>query len=367
MNKNNQNIEKLSNSLENLYNKTNIIYFLVYDTKNNPRASVKYIYDLAITLKNENFNVKILVEDKTYSGVSQWLGDKYSDLEVVTIKDDRVEIKIEDIIVVPEYYSNVLESLSNIRCVKVMLVQQKEYIFETLPIGSRWSDYGFDRVITTTEFSKKYINNLFNECLVHIIPPIIGDEFSKNENLSKPVVAILCKDRSINKKIISEFYIKYPHLRWVTFRDMINMSYVDFANGLKECMVSVWVDDDSTFGTFPLESMKCGVPIVGTIPKNEPDWLSENGMWTYDESKIVEILGTYVTAWLEGIEINDDVKQKMKDTLLPYSTDITKNHIVNIFESFTNKRIEAIEKSINKLKEEFDVILNSDDETKQAQ
>lgn len=68
-----------------------------------------------------------------------------------------------------------------------MLVQQKEYIFETLPIGSRWSDYGFDRVITTTEFSKKYINNLFNECLVHIIPPIIGDEFSKNENLPKPV------------------------------------------------------------------------------------------------------------------------------------------------------------------------------------
>jgi hypothetical protein len=109
------------------------------------------------------------------------------------------------------------------------------------------------------------------------------------------------------------------------------------------------------------------VPVVGKIPKNEPDWLSENGMWTYDESKIVEILGTYVTAWLEGIEINDDVKQKMKDTLLPYSTDITKNHIVNIFESFINKRIEAIEKSINKLKEEFDVILNSDDETKQVQ
>lgn len=47
MNKNNENIEKLSNSLENLHNKTNVIYFLVYDTKNNPRASVKYIYDLA--------------------------------------------------------------------------------------------------------------------------------------------------------------------------------------------------------------------------------------------------------------------------------------------------------------------------------
>ena len=62
-----------------------------------------------------------------------------------------IEIKVDDILVVPEYFSNALQQLSNIRCIKVMLVQQKEYIFETLPIGSRWSDYGFDRIITTTE------------------------------------------------------------------------------------------------------------------------------------------------------------------------------------------------------------------------
>jgi|688.fasta_scaffold59721_7 hypothetical protein len=365
MNKNKENMEKLSNALDNLNNKSNIIYFLVYDTRNNPRASVKHIYDLALTLKEDGSSVKILAEDKTYSGVSGWLGDKYNDLEVVTIKDDRVEIKIDDVIVVPEYYSNVLESLANIRCTKVMLVQQKEYIFETLPIGSRWSDYGFDRVITTTELSKKYINDIFNECLVHIIPPIIGDEFSPSEVTPKPIIAISCKDRSISKKIISEFYIRYPHLRWITFRDMINMPYTDFANSLKECMVSVWVDDDSTFGTFPLESMKMGIPVIGKIPKNEPDWLSENGMWTYDESKIVEIVGTYVTAWLEGIEINDEVKQKMKDTLLPYSTEVTKNNVLNIFDSFRSKRIEAIEKALTKIKEEFDEILNSGNETNQ--
>lgn len=349
---NKENIEKLSVALENLNTKSNTIYFLVYDTKNNPRASVKHIYDIALTLKQNGYNSKLLVEDKTYSGVKSWLGETYSELEVVTIKDDRVEIKIEDVIVVPEYYSNVLESMANIRCVKVMLVQQKEYIFETLPIGSRWSDYGFDRVITTTEFSKKYISEVFPESLVHIIPPIISDEFKVSENNRKPIIAILCKDRSTNKKIISEFYIKYPHLRWLTFRDMVNMSYDDFANNLRECVVSVWVDDDSTFGTFPLESMKSGVPVVGKIPKNEPDWLSENGMWTYDDSKIVEILGTYVNAWLEGIELNDEVKNKMKDTLLPYDTDITKSNILNIFDSFINKRIDAIEKALNKIKEE---------------
>lgn len=347
-----ENIEKLENSLGKLISNEYTIYFLTYDTRNNARASVKYIYDMALTLKENGKNVKILVEDKTYTGVQGWLGDKYDSLDVVTIKDDRVEIKIEDIIVVPEYYSNVLENLANIKCVKVMLVQQKEYIFETLPIGSKWIDFGFDKVITTGESTKKYITEYFKDSVVYIAPPMIDDNFSPSENSVKPTIAISCRDRSINKKLISEFYIKYPHLRWINFRDMNQMTYLEFSESLKECMVSVWVDDDSTFGTFPLESIKCGVPVIGKIPKNEPDWLGENGMWTYDETKITEILGKFVMAWLEGVELTDEVIQKMKDTLLPYDSEVTKNNIITIFESFKNSRVLSIEKALEKLNKE---------------
>lgn len=348
---NKENIEKLEAAIGRLNTKENVIYFLTYDTKNNARAAVKHIYDMALTLKNNGSNAKILVEDKTYSGV-EWLGEEYDVLDVVTIKDDQIKIEIDDVVVVPEYYSNALQQLSNIKCTKIMLIQQKEYIFETLPIGSRWSDYGFDRVITTTEESKKYINDVFPEALVHIIPPIIGDNFTPAEGIIKPFIAISCKDRVAHRKIISEFYIKFPHLRWITFKDMVQMSYSDFSEALKDCFVSVWVDNESTFGTFPLESMKCGVPVVGKIPDTEPDWLGENGMWTYDGNKIVELLGTYTLAWLEGVEINDEVKDKMKETLLPYNTEITKTNILSIFNSFTNRRIETIEKALENLKQE---------------
>ena len=352
MNMNKENIEKLENSLNKLISNEHVIYFLTYDTKNNPRASVKYIYDVALTLKNNGYNAKILVEDKTYQGVQSWLGNDYDSLEVLTIKDDKVEIKIEDIVVVPEYYSNILENLSNIKCTKVMLVQQKEYIYETLPIGSRWINFGFDKIITTTESTKKYITEYFKDTNVFIIPPIIGNNFNPNEKSPNPIISIFCRDRSINKKIISEFYLKYPQLRWINFKDMNQLTYEEFSDALKDSFVSVWVDDDSTFGTFPLESMKCGVPIIGKIPKNEPDWLDENGMWTYDENKITEILGNYVMAWIEGVELTDEVKQKMKDTLLPYEKEITEKNITVIFESFKTNRITVIEKALEKLNNE---------------
>lgn len=346
-----ENIEKLQSALGRLETKENVIYFLTYDTKNNARASVKHIYDMALTLKENGSITKILVEDKTYTK-PEWLGESYNQLDIVSIKEDKINILIDDVIVVPEYYSNVLQQLSNIRCSKVMLVQQKEFIFETLPVGSRWSDYGFDRVIVTTEVAKKYVMEIFPESLVHIIPPIIGDNFKPTEGIVKPYIAISCRDRVKHRKLISEFYLKFPHLRWITFRDMIQMSYEEFSEGLKECMVSLWVDDESTFGTFPLESMKCGVPVVGKIPNTEPDWLSENGMWTYDENKIVDVLGTFVLAWLDGVELTTEVKEKMKETLLPYNTEITKNNILSVFNSFTNKRIETLSKALDNLKQE---------------
>lgn len=349
MSKNNENVDKLKDALGRLENNENCVYFLTYDTKNNPRASIKYIYDLALILKESGVNSKILVEDETYGGVSHWLGDKYDTLPVVSIKNDKIEIKIDDVLVVPEYYSNVLQQVSNIKCTKVMLVQQKDYIFETLPVGSRWRDYGFDRVITTTEGSKKYISEVFPESLVYIIPPIIGDNFSPSEKTQKPFIAISCRDRVIHRRMISEFYLKYPQLRWLTFRDMVQMSYEEFSDALKECFVSVWIDDESTFGTFPLESMKCNVPVIGKIPNTEPDWISENGMWTYDLNKIVDLIGTYALAWLEGVELTEEVKQKMNETLLPYSKSLTENNVLSIFNSFKNKRIETINNALEKL------------------
>ena len=218
-------IEFLETALDRLEKNESVTYFLVYDTKENARAAVKNIYDMALILKENGYNAKILVEEKEYTGVKGWMGDVYDDLPIVIIKEDNIEIRADDTIVVPEQYSNILPQLANIKCTKVMLLQQKEFMFETLSIGSRWSQYGFDKCITTTEAAKKYVLEYFPESLVYIIPPFIGNNFCPSLHPTKPLVAISCRDRSVHRKIISEFYLKFPHIRWITFRDMIQMGY----------------------------------------------------------------------------------------------------------------------------------------------
>ena len=53
-------IRKIEISIENLKDKKSRVYFFVQDTKGNARASVKQIYDMALTLKNSGFNTIIL-------------------------------------------------------------------------------------------------------------------------------------------------------------------------------------------------------------------------------------------------------------------------------------------------------------------
>lgn len=342
---------KIEESISKIKDKENVIYFLTYDTKDNARAAVKHVYDMCLTLKNDGYNAKILVEDSTYTGVEGWLGEKYNSLEVVNIKEGKIEIKVEDVIVIPEYYSNILPQLTNVKATKVMLVQQQEYIFETLAIGSRWEDFGVERAITTNEVTKKKINELFPSVMVNKIVPIIGNNFKPTETPLKPYIAIHCRDRVKNKKIISEFYLKYPQLRWISFRDMVQLSYEEFSDTLKECVCSLWIDDISTYGTFPLESMKCHVPVIGKIPEIEPEWMGENSLWVYDENKVVETLSSYVLTWINGGELDEEVYLKMDETIEKYTNKEDDNNIVPVFEAINNKRVEVLNNALTKLTE----------------
>jgi hypothetical protein len=59
-----------------------------------------------------------------------------------------------------------------------------------------------------------------------------------------------------------------------------------------------------------------------------------------------------VLAWLEGVELTPEVKEKMSETLLPYESTITETNIVSIFSSFKNRRVETIQTALEKLKSE---------------
>lgn len=349
-------ISKIEKSIEKLIEKKCKIYFLVQDTKGNARASVKFIYDIAYSLHNNGFNPVMIHEKNEFTKIGSWCNEKYDDLPHESIESQNLKISPEDFLVIPELYGHVLEQVSNLPCGKIVLSQSYDYMFETLPPGMSWTDYGFFTCITTNEEQKNFISQYMKNVNFKIISPLIDEGFTPKEKPSKPIVSIHTRDQRDTAKIIKSFYLKFPQYRWITFRDMRGLTMKDFSKYLKESFVSVWVDDKSGFGTYPIESMLSMTPVIGKIPDIKPSWMNEdNGIWLNDVNTIVDVLSEFIQNWLED-NLSEDMYDITYDSVLNYQNqenfDIS---VTETFNSFINVRRENFEsqlKKINVLEEE---------------
>jgi hypothetical protein len=151
-------------------------------------------------------------------------------------------------------------------------------------------------------------------------------------------------------KLIKTFYLKYPQYRWFTFRDMRGLSESEFAELLKDSFVSVWIDNESSFGTFPLESMKTKTPVIGKIPNIKPSWMDEhNGIWVNDTLLIVDVLAEFIQNWLED-NISEKLYESSMETAKKFS-DVQKfeNDTVELFSKYINKRLQNFEEQLEKI------------------
>lgn len=344
------NMDNIKKSIENLKTKQSRIYFLTQDVKGNAKASVRYIYQLALSLKNNGFNPIILHEKNDYQSVASWLGDEYMEkIPHKSIENQNLEISPEDFIIIPEIYGFIMDQIKNLPCGKIVLTQMSAYMLETLQPGQTWSQFGFHKCITTSEKQKEYIGSIMKNSSIDVIEPHIPNVFKKHDKPPKTVITINSREHSDTVNIIKSFYLKYPQYRWFTFRDMVGMTQEDFSNAFKESFLSVWIDDDSSFGTFPLESMACGVPVIAKIPDLIPEWMTEdNGIYLKEKNLIIDQIAVFIQNWLED-NINQELYNMMIETVSKY-TDYSSfdSKVTEIFEGYLNSRMKSFEEQIYK-------------------
>lgn len=343
------------------------IVFYTLDTKGNPLASIANIYEQVLILTELGYNAMVLHDKNDYSryttdnnqGVEGWLGKQYADLKHVSIESQELTITPQDIIVVPESLSSLMDQLKGINCKKVVLCQSHEYIFDVLPFDKRWQDYGFNEVIATSQRQSVYISNHFVGIKTHVVPPSIPSYFTKPSKPKKPIIAIHTRNHGDTMKIVKSFYMLYPVYKFVTFRDMRNLPREDFANQLSEACLSVWVDDIAGFGTFPVESMECGTPVIGKIPNMIPEWMEDktengviyvksNGVWTNTTINIPELIATYLKMYLENATPKE-LLDEMDKSCGKYTRVKQAESVKEVFGGIVENRIHEINKIIETL------------------
>jgi hypothetical protein len=343
-------IEKLEKSINNMKEKKSRIYFIVQDTKGNAKASIRYIYQMAMALKKDGYNSIILHEKPEYYGVSDWLNEEYMTLEHRAIEGTSLEVSPDDLIIVPEIYGFIMDQITKLPCGKIVLSQAFDHVFETLQPGQTWGQLGFYKCITTSNKQKELIESVMRNVSIDVVEPAISDSFVKNQFPPKTIINIHTRDHRDTTNLIKTFYAKFPQYRWITFRDLRGLSEEEFAEAMKDSFISIWIDQTSSFGTFPLESMKMGIPVLGLVPDHVPSWMNEdNGLWVNNKTIIVDVLADYIQNWLED-NLNPQLFSNMEKTMESIS-DLEKfeSDTVSLFSRMFELRITSFEDQLSKL------------------
>jgi hypothetical protein len=271
-------------------------------------------------------------------------------LEHRAIEGTSLEVSPDDLIIIPEIYGFIMDQITKLPCGKVVLSQAFDHVFETLQPGQTWSQLGFYKCITTSNKQKELIESVMRSVSVDVVEPAISDVFVKNEFPPKTIVNIHTRDHRDTTNLIKTFYAKFPQYRWITFRDLRGLTETEFAEAMKDSFISIWIDQTSSFGTFPLESMKMGIPVLGLVPDTIPTWMNEdNGLWVNNKTIIVDVLSDFIQNWLED-NLNPELFANMDKTMESISTvDKFGVDTINLFSRMFELRITSFEDQLSKL------------------
>lgn len=372
-------IKRIESAIQNIKDKDFNIFFFVIDSKNTPNGSMSYVYQMAKTLQDKNYNVKMLYqleneyttqeldeiekkgleydENRMFISAASWMGEEYNTLEHMNIQKEEWKVSPSDILFIPEVFSSLMfETFKhNIPCKRYIILQNYDYISEFIPLGVEWLNYGIKDVITTTSLQESMVKDIFPYVNTTVVPPYIDNIFRKPLKPKKLIVNIITKHQSTVNKIIKNFYWKYPSYKFVSFRDLRGFPRKQYAELLQEGAITIWVDDNTYFGYSPLEAMRSGNIVIGKIPENEPEWmtsddkLKNNGIWFDNFRQLPDILSRVINAWMND-EVPEELIQEMETTNTLYTYNEWDKNINDLINNITTQRINELNNVLESVK-----------------
>lgn len=346
-------LNRIETEISKMENKENKLLFYIFDTKGNPSGSLEYIYNLALMAKNNGYEVEMLYqnenEEDDFVGVGDWLSEEYSSLPHLNITKDEVKVSPSDILFIPEIFFNVMNQCKSLPCKKVAIMQNINFLTEQTPISAQWGDVDIFDCIVNTKENAELIKSLFPYVNTHLVNPIVKDMFHDTIAPKKMVINIVTRQQSVINKIVKPFYWRHPEYKWVSFTDLRGYNKEKFADELRNCAATIWVDEDTEFGLSCLEAMKSQSIVLAKIPNRIPSWaITEDGkltdgcLWFDDFHTLPDKIAAIVRAI---------ITDKVPENFLSEAKNISEKYNYTASnKSFTNAIDTMIEHRINDMK-----------------
>ncbi len=330
--------EKIQKALDNIANKKQRFYFFVPETNGIASGAVIEIYNQISVLRKAGYDASPISERRDYE-VPAYLDEEARALKHYHAEKSTFPVSPEDILVIPEFFTPLMEQTKNMGCMRIVLAQTYDYTITSNLPGMIWKNYGMENVISTSTSLSTFIRKYHGDFNYDIKEYKIGvPEYFGTDVLKKPIITFYTRNPQDIAKVSKLFYYLYPEFQWVVFDDLRGSSRADFARKMAESPVMVWIDRMAGFGQTPLEAMKAGTVPVGLAPDQIPEYMVENtGAWTSSFYEIPELLGKVLKMWIND-NMPTELVEGMKAKAAEHTQAISDASILETFGYFIKKR-----------------------------
>jgi hypothetical protein len=341
----------IDDAIRNLKEKKIRFVFYVYDTQGKVFASMIHIYDIALRLSIDGYDV-IMVHDKEYTN-KKWLSPNHCTLKHVVQggNEGKIELTASDFLVLSEdhaalIYQNFQEQNVKLPCEVIIINNNPMLALHTLPHGLTWPMMGYRMVINNSQNTADYTSKLMQGMLHTVVNPKINPVFESIKNYRKPLITIYSRNPQDIEIIPKEFYLYNPHLSFFSIRIIKHdMSQKELANVLSQSALFVWIDENSSFGTLPVEAAFARTPTLALIPYSVPEWADKlpNIRWVESKRDMARVMGEMLTDFLNNVE-----SPQMPDDAYMYGDASFTEQLQKAIDTFIAARLEFLEKLTNK-------------------
>jgi predicted peroxiredoxin len=346
----------------NKINKKEIKFLFAVVNSPQPSASVYEVYFHANVAKNMGYDVTMLTDSQDFK-VPEFVDKSLTQIKHLSMDKIKLTVGPQDVLVIPDVFSNVMEQTKNLGCIRIGLLQSIDYMLNSLVLSVDWSQFGIENILTTSKSMKDALNIYYGpkKFKVGVYDVGIPNYFNNDTDMPKrPVISVIGRNPNDIAKVIKLFYSKFPQYQWITFDPMMTESKppsplrrIDFAERLRKNFASLWIDRISSFGTFPLEAMKSGSIPVGIIPDFAPEYLLNNegqfvdnaGMWTNNIYQLPLMLGDIVTKFLDDT-IDENIYESMQNVASKYTQENSTKQLTDYYSAIIQERKSLLEKAI---------------------
>ena len=349
-------IENINKEIAKIDKKENRVFFFVIDTKGVPSGSLEYIYNLALIAKKNGYDVSMLHTEEEFVGVGAWLGEEYTNLPHYNVNKGEVGTSPSDVLFIPEIYSQVMNQTKNLPCKRVVILQNYDYVVEQMPYAAQWGDFGIMEGITNSNYQAAELTEAFPYVKLTKVNPYISKIFGNTITPKKMVINVISKDQSDIKRIVKPFYWKCPYFKWVSFKELRNLSKENFATALREGAITIVVDESASVMYSALEAMKSGNITMVKVPNTSLDWadgeeLPNCCVWFNDYDTLHKQLASVVRSWITD-KIPGVLEEESKKVLSKFSYEETEREFISYLHGVLDKRKAEMEELIRQVKKQ---------------